>query len=1056
MEGVSRRFVCWAAMAALLSATHAHAASHPCVFSSPSDVAAIKLKVAAHEEPWYSARTYTVSRADTYLGKTPESVVDNGGGLTGDPHLFVTDSGHRDDYLKAMRMGQACTYLGLAYAFAGNTAYADKLIQLANAWCLDPATCMKPLCFNFGPHVAGLPAGSATEIYAPVSGIIHGADLVWDYAGWAPDKRAQFAQWVRDLCLDAAGRSEATDYRATWREVLVAAGGALLDDPVLMNVAFAEFKQLLPGQVEAQGRLAYRFSTNSLSISLYGIDAMTMVAEIARRHGEDLYTYTPDGNRSLKLVYDFHALFARNSISTWVNAGHGPQSEQLTAVMNAFWELPYSRFQSDAYGAVVTQWGRPMDEIRVLGCTTLSHGELWRLTAPTNAPPVAKAKNARVSLGAGLAARVVVADVDDGSYDPDGASDVEAITISSPDDTDTDPFTVTLGATGDYPVTLSIRDRSGASDSATCTVTVTGTIVETAAAFQDGVLPSADYAGTCDTVISESAAAASYGSVTSLTVDGDYPTGASLDLFALVKWDISSIPPGCRVVSAELGLNVTNSTTQSYGIHAMNRAWSETEATWLLASAEVPWQMPGAAGPADRGGDLLGTAACGGLGWQSIALNELGVALVQSWIEWPESNHGIVIADTVSFDGLAFSSREAAKAALRPKLVIVYHSADGNGTPVVSAGDDITLTLPQNSTPLEGTATDDGLPDPPGKLTISWTTVSGPGDVAFADASAAATAATFSAAGSYVLRLTASDGERESSDDVSVAVLEPAAGGWTALNDCVYDAGTAGHVLAPNVTTYDIGTNHPHASAGVLIDIASGAATPVSASLSESGGVSWQPEIIYGGGECAAGTDAAATFAGIDMHGILTYGDPGWWVEIAFTGLDPAKRYEFAATANRNGAYPARTTLYTLVGAASCTNASTAGATVVSETAVSFCTGWNTDAGCVARWTDIAAPGGTFSVRITAADGAEAGYKAYPLSAFMLKELTAPHFPPQPIEGDANLDCRVNILDLLFVRERLNADIASGDNRRADVNRDGRVNVLDLIFIRNRLGAQCP
>ena len=59
-----------------------------------------------------------------------------------------------------------------------------------------------------------------------------------------------------------------------------------------------------------------------------------------------------------------------------------------------------------------------------------------------------------------------------------------------------------------------------------------------------------------------------------------------------------------------------------------------------------------------------------------------------------------------------------------------------------------------------------------------------------------------------------------------------------------------------------------------------------------------------------------------------------------------------------------------------------------------------------------------------------------------------PQFPP----GDANRDGIVNVLDLLFVRDRLGESPETDDNAEADVNGDGRINVLDLIFVRNNLG----
>jgi len=63
---------------------------------------------------------------------------------------------------------------------------------------------------------------------------------------------------------------------------------------------------------------------------------------------------------------------------------------------------------------------------------------------------------------------------------------------------------------------------------------------------------------------------------------------------------------------------------------------------------------------------------------------------------------------------------------------------------------------------------------------------------------------------------------------------------------------------------------------------------------------------------------------------------------------------------------------------------------------------------------------------------------------------------PWPIDGDANMDCRVNILDLIFIRNKLNQPVGTGDNWKADVNEDAKINILDLIFVRNKLNTSCP
>ena len=66
------------------------------------------------------------------------------------------------------------------------------------------------------------------------------------------------------------------------------------------------------------------------------------------------------------------------------------------------------------------------------------------------------------------------------------------------------------------------------------------------------------------------------------------------------------------------------------------------------------------------------------------------------------------------------------------------------------------------------------------------------------------------------------------------------------------------------------------------------------------------------------------------------------------------------------------------------------------------------------------------------------------------------YWPSWPIRGDADMDGNVNILDLIFVRNKLNQDPYTGNNWKADVNGDGRINVLDMIYVRNRLNTKCP
>lgn len=90
-----------------------------------------------------------------------------------------------------------------------------------------------------------------------------------------------------------------------------------------------------------------------------------------------------------------------------------------------------------------------------------------------------------------------------------------------------------------------------------------------------------------------------------------------------------------------------------------------------------------------------------------------------------------------------------------------------NKPPVVSAGVNMTVTTsaPVN---LDGTVTDDGVPS--NVITSTWNKVSGPGTVTFGNPNAVDTTASFSAAGTYVLRLTADDGQLDASATVRLVI----------------------------------------------------------------------------------------------------------------------------------------------------------------------------------------------------------------------------------------------------------------------------------------------
>jgi uncharacterized repeat protein (TIGR03806 family) len=179
------------------------------------------------------------------------------------------------------------------------------------------------------------------------------------------------------------------------------------------------------------------------------------------------------------------------------------------------------------------------------------------------------------------------------------------------------------------------------------------------------------------------------------------------------------------------------------------------------------------------------------------------VLLVDAWVDQPptERSGSISLTAGTKYDlrleyfengggavaRLAWSSPSTPKAIV-PQVRLYPGSGPVNTAPVVNAGADLAVTLPAGAT-LAGSASDDGLPT--AALTTTWSTVSGPGTASFANAGAAGTTATFPAPGTYVLRLSASDGALVSADETTVTVA-PAPSGGSGLTGAYFANQTLG------------------------------------------------------------------------------------------------------------------------------------------------------------------------------------------------------------------------------------------------------------------------
>jgi PKD repeat protein len=224
----------------------------------------------------------------------------------------------------------------------------------------------------------------------------------------------------------------------------------------------------------------------------------------------------------------------------------------------------------------------------------------------------------------------------------------------------------------------------------------------------------------------------------------------------------------------------TPSTTASFsapGVYLLRLSSSDTELTGIdevTVTVYPPNQPPVVSAGANQTIELPAAAALNGT-VQDDGLPP-GSTLAHAWSK--VSGPGTVSfsppnqAQTTASFGVAgtyvlqFSVNDTQYAATSTTTVTVIPE---NQPPVVNAGADQTIELP-NSVTLNGTATDDGLPQG-SPLTIAWSKVSGPGTVTFGTPNQAETTATFTVAGTYVVQLSGNDTRFTITSNVTVTVI---------------------------------------------------------------------------------------------------------------------------------------------------------------------------------------------------------------------------------------------------------------------------------------------
>ncbi len=248
-------------------------------------------------------------------------------------------------------------------------------------------------------------------------------------------------------------------------------------------------------------------------------------------------------------------------------------------------------------------------------------------------------------------------------------------------------------------------------------------------------------------------------------LDGDYVL-ITANQWAGLRFDHLDVPQGATITSAYLELRVWPIYDDA-GMYI----YAQAEDNPSDFSADLVPSRPRTAGSV-----LWAQRGLGG-GWVQTPDLSAPIQEVVDRQGWTRGNALAILLRGAAADRLVFDQWEADQGASAARLNLTYDAPQPNAPPIVLAGVDQAAGLPTDGSPLSielnGEVSDDGLPDPPGAVTVAWSHVAGPAGLAFEDAGKVVTTIRITSPGTYTLRLTADDGEAQGTDELVIRVTEP-------------------------------------------------------------------------------------------------------------------------------------------------------------------------------------------------------------------------------------------------------------------------------------------
>ncbi|MDB4915215.1 MAG: glycosyl hydrolase family 88 [Gemmatimonadetes bacterium] len=213
--------------------------------------------------------------------------------------------------------------LALAWYFTGDVKFAEGAAKHLRVFFLDPATRMNPN-LRFAQAVLGVNEGRGIGIIdaRDMPDLVDALRLLEKAPAWTSQDAGGMVAWCRAyltwLTNSKNGGEEraATNNHGTFYDEQVAALALFVGDTALAKMTIGESgAQRIAVQIDADGKQKQELErTRPLHYSLFNLDAFTMLAEMGRHVGVDLWHYSSPAGGTLEKAVLFVAPYADPSV----------------------------------------------------------------------------------------------------------------------------------------------------------------------------------------------------------------------------------------------------------------------------------------------------------------------------------------------------------------------------------------------------------------------------------------------------------------------------------------------------------------------------------------------------------------------------------------------------------------------------------------------------------------------------------------------------------------------------------------------------------------------